>query len=128
MSVYQILKQIAGEFGADITELNIHTSEYWKRLQKAAGDRTVCIVLDEIDKMLIKNRKNDFSLLYKFSREMNACVIGVTNNLLFEQMIRDDRDCSSFLYDEIVFSPYDVTQLRDILETRASLIKLQNPH
>ena len=28
MSVYQILKSIAGEFGADITELNIHTNEY----------------------------------------------------------------------------------------------------
>jgi len=121
MSVYQILKSIAGEFGANITELNIHTNEYWKRVQKAADGRTVCIILDEIDKMLIKNRKNDFSLLYKFSREMDACVIGVTNNLLFEQMIRDDRDRSSFLYDEIIFSPYNATELRDILERRASM-------
>ena len=81
----------------------------------------MCIILDEIDKMLIKNRKNDFSLLYKFSREMDACVIGVTNNLLFEQMIRDDRDRSSFLYDEIIFSPYNANELRDILELRASM-------
>ncbi len=72
-------------------------------------------------KMLIKNRKNDFSLLYKFSREMNACVIGVTNNLLFEQMIRDDRDRSSFLYDEIIFSPYNANELHDIPEIRASM-------
>ena len=121
MSVYQILKTIADEFDAKITEQNIHTSEYWRRVQEAVGERTVCIVLDEIDKMLIKNRKNDFSLLYKFSREMNACVIGVTNNLLFEQMIRDERDRSSFLYDEIWFSPYDAIQLRDILEIRASM-------
>ena len=81
----------------------------------------VCTILDEIDKMLIKNRKNDFSLLYKFSREMDACVIGVTNNLLFEQMIRDDRDRSSFLYDEIMCSPYNANELRDILEIRASM-------
>lgn len=120
MSVYQILKSIAGEFGAHITELNIHTNEYWKRVQKAADGHTVLVILDEIDKMLIKNRKNDFSLLYKFSREMDACVIGVTNNLLFEQLIRDQRDRSSFLYDEILFNPYSSDELRDILEYRAS--------
>jgi cell division control protein 6 len=52
---------------------------------------------------------------------MDACVIGVTSNPLFELMIRDDRDRSSFLYDEIIFSPYDANELRDILEIRASM-------
>lgn len=52
---------------------------------------------------------------------MDACVIGVTNNLLFEQMIRNERDRSSFLYDEIIFSPHDANELRDILEIRATM-------
>ena len=38
---------------AGITELNIHANEYWKRVQKAADRRTVRIILDKIDKMLI---------------------------------------------------------------------------
>ena len=46
---------------------------------------------------------------------MDACVIGVTNNLLFEQMIRDDRDRSLFWYDEIIFSPYDAATYCAIL-------------
>ena len=36
-------------------------------------------------------------------------------------MTRDDRDRSSFLYDEIIFSPYNANELRDILEIRASM-------
>jgi Cdc6-like AAA superfamily ATPase len=117
-SAHQI-KSFAGEFGADIMNLTF-IQTYWERVQKAAYGRTVCIILDEIDKMLIKNRKNDFLLLYKFSREMDARISGAINNLLFEQMIPDERDRSLFLYDEMIFSPHNANGLRDILERRAS--------
>jgi len=84
-------------------------------------ERVVVIMLDEIDKLV---EKSGDDTLYNLSR-MNSdlensrvSIIGISNDLKFTDLL-DPRVRSSLGEEEIVFPPYDATQLQDILEHRA---------
>jgi cell division control protein 6 len=86
-------------------------------------ERVVVIMLDEIDKLV---QKSGDDTLYNLSR-MNAelensrvSIIGISNDLKFTEFL-DPRVKSSLGEEEIVFPPYDATQLRDILAARAEI-------
>ena len=117
-SIYQILKTIASNFGIETSNRLINTNEYWTRIEERVKGNIAIIILDEIDKMLIKNSKDVYSLIYKFTRDPNICLIGITNNYDTPALITDARDLSSFHPVDVAFPPYDATQLRDILEYR----------
>ena len=85
--------------------------------------RVVVIMLDEIDKLV---EKSGDDTLYNLSR-MNSdlensrvSIIGISNDLKFTDFL-DPRVKSSLGEEEIVFSPYDATQLTDILQQRADV-------
>jgi len=114
----QILKTIATDFGIETSNRLINTNEYWTRIEERVKGGIAIIILDEIDKMLIKNRNEVYSLIYKFTRDSNICLIGITNKYDIRQLITDARDQSSYLYADVTFPAYNAIQLRDILEYR----------
>lgn len=79
-SIYQILKTIAANFGIETSNRLINTNEYWTKIEERVKGNIGLIILDEIDKMLIKNRNEVYSLIYKFTRDPNICLIGITND------------------------------------------------
>jgi cell division control protein 6 len=117
-SIYQILKNIASNFGIKTSNRLINTNKYWTKIEQRVKGNIAIIILDEIDKMLIKNRTDEYSLIYKFTRDPNICLIGITNKYDFPSLITDARDQSSYLYVDVTFPAYDAAQLRDILEYR----------
>jgi cell division control protein 6 len=117
-SIYQILKTVAANFGIETSNRLINTNEYWTKIEERVKGNIGLIILDEIDKMLIKNRNEVYSLIYKFTRDPNICLIGITNDYDIRQKITDARDQSSYLYVDVTFPAYDAIQLRDILEYR----------
>jgi len=82
----------------------------------------VIIILDEIDS-LVKKVGDDF--LYNFTRinqdlkRAKVSIIGITNDLHFINIL-DPRVKSSLGEEEILFPPYNATELRDILKQRSS--------
>jgi len=69
--------------------------------------------------MLIKNRNEVYSLIYKFARDPNICLIGITKECDILRLITDARDQSSYHYVDITFPPYNADQLRNILQYRS---------
>jgi cell division control protein 6 len=85
--------------------------------------RVLVIMLDEIDKLV---EKSGDDTLYNLSR-MNSdlersrvSIIGISNDLKFTDFL-DPRVKSSLGEEEIVFPPYDATQLTDILQQRSKI-------
>ena len=118
-SIYQILKTIASNFDIELSNRLINTNEVWTKIENAVKGQIAIIILDEIDKMLIKNRNEVYSLIYKFTRDPNICLIGITNKYDIPRLITDARDQSSYHYVDVTFPPYNAEQLRDILEYRS---------
>jgi cell division control protein 6 len=99
------------------------TDEVYNRLLNSIdgyGGVTI-IILDEIDKLV---EKSGDDILYNLTRinsdlkNSKASIIGITNNLKFTDFL-DARVKSSLGEDELIFPPYDATQLQDILNQRA---------
>jgi cell division control protein 6 len=98
-------------------------STLYDELDQLDGD--VVVVLDEIDMLGADNDK----LLYEFprARKMGSLentrvgVIGISNNHMFKDSL-DPRVKSALCEYEIFFSPYDATELTEILEHYVGLV------
>ncbi|MDG6990662.1 MAG: AAA family ATPase [Nitrososphaerota archaeon] len=83
--------------------------------------KKVVLVLDEID-YLVKLFGDD--ILYAFTRSGNKlapgflAIVGISNDLKFKEGL-DPRVLSSMSEEELVFPPYTVDELREILKERA---------
>lgn len=121
---YRVLAALAKALGKNVPMTGWPTDQVYEVLKNAIDrkDQTVIIVLDEIDKLV---KKGD-DVLYSLSRinsELNnarVSIIGITNDLKFKNFL-DPRVLSSLSEEEIVFPPYNATQLEDILAQRAEL-------
>lgn len=88
------------------------------------GERVTVIMLDEIDKLV---EKLGDDMLYDPSRinsELdNSCtpIMGTSDDLKFTDFL-DPRVKPNLSEEEIVFSPYDVSQLRGVLQHRADVV------
>ncbi|MCD6324558.1 MAG: orc1/cdc6 family replication initiation protein [Desulfurococcales archaeon] len=123
-TTYRALTELALSLGVKVPFTGLSTAEVFKRFKEAlnrAGNVLVA-VLDEVD-FLVK--KNGDDLLYRLTRinsELRGgkvSLIGITNDVRFTETL-DPRVKSSLGEVEMVFSPYDADQLRDILMERAS--------
>ncbi|WP_160135313.1 ORC1-type DNA replication protein [Halococcus salsus] len=86
-------------------------------------ERVVVIMLDEIDKLVEKSGDDTLYNLSRMNSELDnsrVSIMGISNDLKFTEFL-DPRVKSSLGEEEIVFPPYDATQLRDILAARATL-------
>jgi len=87
------------------------------------NERVVVIMLDEIDKLVEKSGDDTLYNLSRMNSELTnsrISIMGISNDLKFTDFL-DPRVKSSLGEEEIVFPPYDATQLRDILQHRADI-------
>ncbi len=121
---YRVLATLAKVLGKSVPMTGWPTDQVYEELRQAidARDQTIIIVLDEIDKLV---KKGD-DVLYNLSRinseleNARVSLIGISNDLKFKNFL-DPRVLSSLSEEEIVFPPYNATQLEDILAQRAEL-------
>ena len=87
------------------------------------NERVVVIMLDEIDKLVEKSGDDTLYNLSRMNNELTnsrISIMGISNDLKFTDFL-DPRVKSSLGEEEIVFPPYDATQLGDILQHRAEV-------
>ncbi len=125
---YRVLANIVNHFryesGFEVPLVGWPTDEVYSKLKEVldAKERFIIIVLDEIDKLVKKNGDDILYNLTRINTELHRArvsIIGISNDLRFKEFL-DARVLSSLSEEEVVFPPYDASQLRDILEQRAS--------
>jgi cell division control protein 6 len=128
-SAYKILFEIAEELGINKEqEKHVHftglsmgeaTDRILQFIQKKKLN--IVLVIDEIDSLVDKSGDD---ILYNFTRANQRMkggfitLIGISNSLTFKDKL-DPRVRSSLSEEEMVFNPYTVDQLRQILQERA---------
>lgn len=122
---YRILSTLCRSIGLSVPFTGLSSSEVFDRFRASLdGLRiTFIVALDEVD-VLVKNRSD--ILLYEFTRinetlsESKVSIIGISNDLRLKEFL-DPRVLSSLSEEEIVFRPYDASELKDILYERAQM-------
>ena len=87
------------------------------------ADKIFIIVLDEIDRILQKSGDDIFYFLTTMNeilKKSRVSIIGVTNNTKFTEFI-SPKIKSRLGEEKIIFSPYNPSQLQDILKKRAEI-------
>ena len=132
-TAYKILYEIAEEIGLNQEDKSKHvpftglsigeaTSRILQFIQRK--ELKVILVIDEIDSLVDKSGDD---ILYSFTRANQQmmeggfiALIGISNSLDFKDKL-DPRVRSSLSEEEMVFNPYAVDQLRQILYERSKI-------
>jgi cell division control protein 6 len=123
---YRTLAQLAADVGTQkipFTGLSIGelTNRIFKTIQSKQAH--TILILDEIDFLINKYGDN---ILYEFTRAGDTLspgfltIIGISNNLRFKEAL-DPRVLSSLGEEELIFPPYTVDELKEILTERAQI-------
>jgi len=120
---YRVLADLCEAIGERIPFTGLSTSEVLKRFVKLAdaSSRSMFVVLDEVDSLV---KKTGDKVLYDLTRINNqlskakVSIIGITNDLKFTEYL-DPRVRSSLGEEELVFPPYNASELEDILKKRS---------
>ncbi len=121
-TTYRVFAQLCDALGIKVPFTGLPTAEVYERF-KEEFDKTgklLVIVLDEIDAL----HKKSIEALYALTRinteleNAKVSLIGITNDTKFKNYI-DPRIRSSLSEEEIVFTPYNANQLKDILHERS---------
>lgn len=129
-TLYGLLVIFGRQLGLSDKELpstGLAISEVFKRiLNNIDLEKTnVVFVIDEIDYLAELVSKTGKDILYKLTRANESLnsgsltLIGISNDLTFKEKL-DPRVISSLGEEEIVFTNYDVEQIKKILEERIS--------
>src|SRR6478609_7198374 len=130
---YKVLYEIAENMGINKEEKKFHV-HFTGLSMGEATDRIldfiknkkklhVILIIDEIDSLVDKNGDD---ILYNFTRANERIIggfislIGISNSLTFKDKL-DPRVRSSLSEEELIFNPYTVLQLREILNERSQL-------
>ena len=124
-SEYRVYASLSQSLGLSIPFTGLSVGEVFDRFRNGLDtSRTIFIVvLDEID-ALIKERGD--GLLYELTRINEAmhksklAIIGISNDLRLKEFL-DPRVFSSLSEEEMVFRPYDASEIRNILLERSKL-------
>jgi cell division control protein 6 len=123
---YRLLQNIANHFISDWSEripfTGWPTDEVYNKLIKMIENNAgvTVIILDEVDKL-----KGD-EALYNLSRINNdlkiakVSIVGISNDLKFTEFL-DPRVKSSLGEENMIFPPYDASELKDILKQRVDI-------
>jgi len=120
---YRLLAQLISEFGEDVPYTGLPTNELYKKFFNHLNESNsnIIIVLDEVDTLINKIGDGVLYNLTRINQDLKSTrltLIGISNNLSFVESL-DPRVRSSLSEEEIVFPPYNATQLKDILSKRA---------
>lgn len=119
---YRLLAKLCNQLGEDVPSTGLPTDEVYNRFFDALQEQrgVVIIALDEID-ALVKKVGDEF--LYNLTRinddldKTKVSILGISNDLNFTEYM-DSRVKSSLSEEEIIFSPYNAIELREILKER----------
>jgi cell division control protein 6 len=126
---YGILQSVGNRFIEDLDHripfTGLSTDRvYSMLLEKLDADRrVVLLVLDEIDKIVLKNGDDILYQLAKINEDLKQArvsLIGISNDLKFTDHL-DPRVKSRLGDEKMVFPPYNAEELQDILTHRAEL-------
>jgi cell division control protein 6 len=122
---YRIFASLSQSIGLSVPFTGLSVGEVFDRFRASLdGSRTLFIVvLDEVDS-LIKDRGD--GLLYELTRinetlrNSRVSLIGISNDLRLKEFL-DPRVFSSLSEEEMIFRPYDASELHNILLERSKL-------
>jgi len=124
-SEYRTIVELGQAAGVELPFTGLSVGEALGRVfkeMKAKLTRMI-LVMDEIDYLV--NTQGD-SILYEFTRSNEQLspgflsIVGISNDLRFKEGL-DPRVLSSLSEEELVFPPYTVDELREILTERAKV-------
>lgn len=122
---YRIIMSLCREISISVPFTGLSVGEVFDRFKTGLDKcKTIMVItLDEVD-ALVKNRGD--ILLYELTRinefltKSKVSLIGISNDLRLKEFL-DPRVLSSLSEEELVFRPYDATELRNILTERAKI-------
>ena len=135
-TLYGLLVSLGRQLGLEQDELpsnGLAISEVFKRLlSKIEGGKFNAIfVIDEIDYLAQLVVKTGKDILYQLTRaneqlkQGSLTMVGISNDLTFKEKL-DPRVISSLGEEEIVFTNYNVEQIKKILEERINESFIEN--
>jgi len=127
-TLYGLLVSLGRQLGLDEKELpttGLAISEVFKRLLNKINQEKLnaVFVIDEIDylaQLVVKTGKDILYQLTRANEQLEAgslTMVGISNDLTFKEKL-DPRVISSLGEEEIVFTNYNVEQIKKILEER----------
>jgi len=127
-TLYGLLVSLGRQLNLTEKELpstGLATSEVFKRLLNKIDEEKLnaIFVIDEIDYLAQLVAKTGKDILYQFTRanerlkQGSLTLVGISNDLTFKEKL-DPRVISSLGEEEIVFTNYNVEQIKKILEER----------
>lgn len=124
-SEYRVFASLSQSLGLSIPFTGLSSGEVFDRFRTGLETARIVfiVVLDEID-ALVKDRGD--SILYELTRvnemlsKSRVSIIGISNDLRFKEFL-DPRVFSSLSEEEMVFRPYDASELHTILRERSKL-------
>jgi len=127
-TLYGLLVSLGRQLNLTEKELpstGLATSEVFKRLLNKIDEEkfNAIFVIDEIDYLAQLVAKTGKDILYQFTRanerlkQGSLTLVGISNDLTFKEKL-DPRVISSLGEEEIVFTNYNVEQIKKILEER----------
>ncbi|MBI4019865.1 MAG: ORC1-type DNA replication protein [Candidatus Aenigmarchaeota archaeon] len=122
---YRLLAELSRLLGKVVPSTGLPTVEIYKAFHEALDgeEKTTILILDEIDSLV---KKIGDEILYNLTRinqdlkKAKLSIIGISNDTSFSDGL-DPRVKSSLSEEEVIFPPYNATQLQDILLQRALL-------
>ncbi|MBS7647622.1 MAG: ORC1-type DNA replication protein [Candidatus Bathyarchaeia archaeon] len=122
---YRVLASLCNSIQLQVPFTGLSVGEVFERFKNSLNreKRIMIIALDEVD-ALVKSRSD--TLLYELTRinealsQSKVSIIGISNDLRLKEFL-DPRVLSSLSEEEIVFRPYNASELRTILAERAQM-------
>ena len=122
---YRLLSKLISYFGVDVPYTGLPTNQLYQQFFDLlnSSQKNIILVLDEVDTLV--NKMGD-GVLYNFTRinqeleKSRVTIIGISNNISFVNEL-DPRVKSSLSEEEIIFPPYNATEIGDILRDRIVL-------
>ena len=135
-TLYGLLVSLGRQLGLEQDELpstGLAISEVFKRLLSKIdeGKLNAIFVIDEIDYLAQLVAKTGKDILYQLTRaneqlkQGSLTMVGISNDLTFKEKL-DPRVISSLGEEEIVFTNYNVEQIKKILEERINESFIEN--
>ena len=123
---YRLLQNITNHFINEWSErvpfTGWPTDEVYSKLIKIIdknGGVTV-IILDEVDKLKGDEALYNLSRINSSLKRAKVSIVGISNDLRFTEIL-DPRVRSSLGEENMIFPPYDASEIKDILEQRANI-------
>ncbi|NUN11874.1 AAA family ATPase [Candidatus Micrarchaeota archaeon] len=120
-SRYKVLQKVITEFKPDFAKTGYSFTILYEKLLDWIEENALhsVLFLDEVD--AVKDLDNLIYTLTRANDDLHAgsiSVVGISNKVGFKQRL-DQRSKSSLCEEELIFAPYDASQLKGILEQRS---------